>query len=497
MNALAERYFPPPADAPCPDKPVLRLKYQRLILSLSLVLTDALALGLALEAAFWIRFDIGLTTSPGVVPDSDLYPSAASLMVPFFVVMFAFFGLYQPRKLLGGVREYARVFDACTTATMIVILALFAGHQYIVSRMWLILACFLSFAAVSISRFACRRVVYAFRRRGYLLTPAAVVGTNEEAVNVAADLCDWRSTGLRMVGLLFGDFPQTSQGTRLATLGSTRDISRIVAQYGIEDLIVVVTALSREELLRLCEEVNSLPDVNIRLSSGLYELITSRVTAAALGSVPLITVDKVRLDPRELVVKTILEYSLTAVGLIVLLPVFLAIACAIKLDSPGPIIHRRRVLGISGRQFDAFKLRTMYVDGDSMLSHSPELVNELKSNHKLKQDPRVTRVGRWLRKYSLDELPQLFNVLLGQMGLVGPRMITAAELSNYGRRKLSLLTVKPGITGLWQVNGRSDTSYNDRVELDMYYIRNYSVWLDLQILFVQTLPAVLKSRGAY
>jgi lipopolysaccharide/colanic/teichoic acid biosynthesis glycosyltransferase len=155
------------------------------------------------------------------------------------------------------------------------------------------------------------------------------------------------------------------------------------------------------------------------------------------------------------------------------------------------------VLGVSGKEFDAFKFRTMRVNGDALLADNPELHTELRANHKLKSDPRLTRVGMWLRKYSLDELPQLFNVIRGEMGLVGPRMITAGEVDKYGRHRLNLLTVKPGITGLWQVSGRSDLSYDERVNLDMYYIRNYSVWLDLQILFVQTLPAVVQGRGAY
>jgi lipopolysaccharide/colanic/teichoic acid biosynthesis glycosyltransferase len=139
----------------------------------------------------------------------------------------------------------------------------------------------------------------------------------------------------------------------------------------------------------------------------------------------------------------------------------------------------------------------MHVNGDSLLKNRPELRAELNANHKLKEDPRITKVGRLLRKWSLDELPQLVNVLKGQMSLVGPRMITAAEGDKYGRHQLNLLTVKPGITGFWQVNGRSDVTYEERVNLDMYYIRNYSIWLDVQILFFQTLPVVIKGRGAY
>ncbi|MCJ7823773.1 MAG: sugar transferase, partial [Anaerolineales bacterium] len=146
--------------------------------------------------------------------------------------------------------------------------------------------------------------------------------------------------------------------------------------------------------------------------------------------------------------------------------------------------------------FDAFKFRTMDIDGDEILATSPELQEKLAQEHKLQKDPRITRVGRMLRKLSLDELPQLLNVLRGEMSLVGPRMISPEEMQKYDQWGLNLLTLKPGITGLWQVSGRSDVSYQERVRMDMYYIRNWNLWFDIYLLY-QTIPAVLKSKGAY
>jgi lipopolysaccharide/colanic/teichoic acid biosynthesis glycosyltransferase len=191
-----------------------------------------------------------------------------------------------------------------------------------------------------------------------------------------------------------------------------------------------------------------------------------------------------------------MDYGFTAAGLIILAPVMLALAIIVKLDSPGPVIHRRRVLGVHGKQFDAYKFRTMAVNGDEILAAHPELQKELREYGKLKDDPRVTRIGEWLRKLSLDELPQLFNILKGEMSLVGPRMITEVEIDKYNQWDINLLTVRPGLTGLWQVSGRSDVSYEQRVRYDMYYIRNWSIWLDVQLL-LETLPAVIKRRGAY
>ncbi len=150
--------------------------------------------------------------------------------------------------------------------------------------------------------------------------------------------------------------------------------------------------------------------------------------------------------------------------------------------------------GQGKREFDAFKFRTMRIEGNRLLS--PEQRIELEEQGKLKDDPRITRAGNFIRRYSLDELPQLVNVLRGEMSLIGPRMITMPEMAKFGKWQHNLATVKPGLTGLWQISGRSDLSYEERVRLDMHYIRNHSIWLDLQILF-QTVPALLSGRGAY
>jgi exopolysaccharide biosynthesis polyprenyl glycosylphosphotransferase len=235
------------------------------------------------------------------------------------------------------------------------------------------------------------------------------------------------------------------------------------------------------------------------MSSGLFELVTTGLAIKELAYVPLIGVNRVRLAGPERVMKAAVDYGLTLAGLVALAPVFLLIALVVKLDSPGPVFYRRRVMGLNGRQFNALKFRTMHTDGDAILRASPggaALLDELATTHKIKGDPRITRSGWFLRKYSLDELPQLFNVLRGDMSLVGPRMISPPELEAYGQWAMNLLTVRPGLTGLWQVSGRSDVPYEERVRLDMFYIRNYSLWLDLQLIF-RTIPVVLSGKGAY
>jgi exopolysaccharide biosynthesis polyprenyl glycosylphosphotransferase len=480
----------------CPTRPILSLTAQRTLLRAWLILTDALALGAAFFAAYWVRFDFQLTIAPEVTPILPVYQTLAAGLTPLSILVFAAFRLYDPDRLLGGVSEYSRIFSACSTSTMIVVVATFLQPAFVVSRMWVLSAWLFCFLLVALNRFICRRMVYPMRTRGYFLAPAVIIGTNEEAATLASELSNWRASGTRIIGFV-STTPGATNHAGVRVLGTLDDIRQIAEQHDIEDVIVAITAVEREQLLTLCEAVNPLPAVHLRLSSGVYELLTTGLTVHTLGSVPLVSLNKVRLDPAEASIKNVTEYSLTVAGLLLIWPLLLAIAILIKLDSSGPVLHRRRVLGVSGRGFDAFKFRTMYVDGDAVLQANPELEAELRTNHKLKNDPRVTRVGLFLRKYSLDELPQLFNVLIGQMGLVGPRMISPKEVEKYGRHRLDLLTVKPGITGLWQVSGRSNLSYDERVSLDMYYIRNHSIWLDLQILFVQTLPAVVFGRGAY
>jgi lipopolysaccharide/colanic/teichoic acid biosynthesis glycosyltransferase len=197
----------------------------------------------------------------------------------------------------------------------------------------------------------------------------------------------------------------------------------------------------------------------------------------------------------ETALKRTLDFIGAATLLLLLSPLFAVLALIVLFDDGRPILYRRRVVGRRG-EFDAFKFRSMRRDADETLRRDPALRAEFEKDFKLKVDPRITRSGDFLRKYSLDELPQIINVLIGEMSLVGPRMITAPELEKYGQHKDLLLTVRPGITGYWQVNGRQEVSYQERVAMDVHYIQAWSLWLDLKIL-LQTPLKVLKREGAY
>jgi len=468
------------------------------ILVALLIVNDTLALGIALLLAYLVRFNLDLSIFQlDALSNYDYYQQISFILIPIWLILFAVNGLYQHKKLLGGTEEYALVFRATSFGTLIIIIFSFLLPEFVLARGWLLFAWLFTFLLVTIGRFAIRRLVYASRQHGYFLAPALIVGGNKEGRALAEQLMSWRTSGLNIIGFIDQNF---ALGTKvygdLQCLGHFEQLEKVISRYKVGELIISNSAISRDEMLSIFRNYGMADGVNLHLSSGLFEIITTGMDVKEFAYVPLVRVRKARLTGIDRLLKLLLDYTILVIGFIFILPLLFVIGLAVKLDSAGPIIHKRRVLGLNGSQFDAFKFRTMYVDGDKILAQYPDLQRKLAQDRKLKDDPRITRVGYFLRKTSLDELPQFFNVLKRDMSLVGPRIIAPDEVSEYGDWDMNLLTVPPGITGLWQVSGRSDLPYEKRVQLDMHYIRNWSIWLDLQILW-QTIPAVIKGRGAY
>jgi exopolysaccharide biosynthesis polyprenyl glycosylphosphotransferase len=464
-----------------------------------LIISDAMMTFLAFWLAFYFRFELFVQFfDPDASIAFERYRFLLYSMPLLWLVIFVLNGLYAKDNLLGGTREYSRVFRSASEGFLLIVIASFLEPTLIIARGWLIMTWGGTFLMVAASRFLLRRIVYALRRHGFFLTPAVIVGANQEGRWLAEQLLQWETSGLHLVGFIDNKLPVTFPLFHgLVSLGSAEKLGEIIEQYDIGEVILASSAFStRDYLLDIFRKYGVTDQVNIRMSSGLYEILTTSLTVNEFAYVPLVYVNKVRLTGLDNVVKFVLDYILATFSLIILSPILMLIAIWIKISSPGPVLHKRLVMGLNGKQFYALKFRTMVTNGDEILDQHPELKEELVKNHKLKDDPRITRVGAFLRKYSLDELPQLINVLKRDMSLVGPRMISPEEVSMYKQFDMNLLTVLPGITGLWQVSGRSDISYDERVRLDMYYIRNWSMWLDLQLLY-QTIPAVLKSQGAY
>lgn len=467
---------------------------------LALIGSDVIMAALAFQLAYFIRFELFSSIfNGGVWPTKSFYDYLSLIfLVPLWVILYWVVGLYNRQNLLGGVQEYALIFRATTMSFLIVIIAGFLQPDLIIARGWLLMAWAFTFLLTASSRFCLRRVVYYLRQHGFFLSPTVIVGANEEGRWLANQLRSWKTSGLHVVGFVDEKvYPGTVLFGNLRALGMVEELDAIISKYQVEELVLATSSISsRNKILDVFQRYGIDSNVNVRMSSGLYEIITTGLTVNEFAYVPLVGVNKIRLTGIDEIFKLCLDYLITLPSMIIVLPLMGILALLVKLDSPGPVLHWRRVMGMNGQQYDALKFRTMHVNGDEVLAAYPELAVELARNHKLKNDPRITRIGRFLRKYSLDELPQLFNVLRREMSLVGPRMISPAEMANYGQWGINLLTVRPGITGLWQVSGRSDVSYQDRVRLDMHYIRNWNIWLDLQLL-IQTPTVVIKGRGAY
>jgi len=474
-------------------------RMQWFLYKVALVLSDILMTGVAFRLAYFFRFEVSIGVfDESAVVSIEYYQTLVIFASFLWLLIFASNGLYNSQNLLGGTREYDKIFRSSSVGFLVIVLAGFLQPDLIIARGWLLMAWGFTFMLVSLGRFLLRRSIYILRRHGFFLTPAVIVGANQEGRWLAEQLLSWQTSGLHLVGFVDKKEPvATPLFHNLVCLGSVDQLGEIIKTFNIGEVILASSAIStRDYLLDIFKHYGVSNTVNIRMSSGLYEVITTGLTVNEFAYVPLVYVNKVRLTGSDNLLKLVLDYIATIIGLILLSPLLALIALLVKLSSPGPILHKRRVMGINGKQFHALKFRTMAVDGDEIMDRHPELKEELARSHKLKYDPRVTKFGAFLRKYSLDELPQLFNVLNRDMSLVGPRMISPEEVAMYKQFDMNLLTVHPGITGLWQVSGRSDISYDERVRLDMYYIRNWSIWLDLQLLF-QTIPAVIKGRGAY
>jgi exopolysaccharide biosynthesis polyprenyl glycosylphosphotransferase len=460
-----------------------------------LIVSDAACILFSMAMSYHLRFRV---LEYHAVLSAAFYVRLAWVAVPLWLLTFALYRLYHPDHVFGGLQEYSSAFNACTAGIVVLVIYSFLDRRadQDISRGWLTMVWFFSVVSVAGVRFVYRRLVYRLRRRGLFVQRALVVGANAEGRAVVGQLQASPTAGIDVLGFVDSKLSPGAMVEDVPVLSDLNGLKNVVECTGVDELIIIPTALDRERLLDIYRDWGTDRNVHIRLSSGLYELFTTGVQVSEVGFVPLVSLNRTRITGPDALMKAVLDFVGASVGVALLAFVSPIIALLTWLDSPGPVIHRRRVVGLHGREFDAFKFRTMIPDADAYLENHPELKEEWEQTGKIKDDPRITRVGRFLRRYSFDELPQLLNVLRGEMSLVGPRMITPAELTHFGRWRHNLLTVKPGLTGLWQISGRADLSYEERVRMDMRYIRNYTVWQDLRLLF-NTVCAVSRGRGAY
>ena len=321
-----------------------------------------------------------------------------------------------------------------------------------------------------------------------------IVGLNHEALLIRGKIESRPEYHLRVVGHVSGPGETESDPRCAPVLGRVEDLRHIVEDQVVDDVFFVVSPSdlpSCEQQIAWCEEVG----VSAHLKVDLVRTLLARTYANEFDGIPILTLASTPHDALAVLAKRAIDIVGCATMLILLSPLMLLAAAAIRLSSAGPAIFSQKRVGLNGRSFKLHKFRSMYIDAEARRASLSEL-NEISGPvFKMKHDPRITPVGRWLRKFSVDELPQLWNVLRGEMSLVGPRPALASEVKQYHRWQRRRLSIKPGITCLWQVNGRSKIPFEDWMKLDLEYIDNWSLKLDLKIL-LRTVPAVVFARGA-
>jgi exopolysaccharide biosynthesis polyprenyl glycosylphosphotransferase len=413
--------------------------------------------------------------------------------IPAWLAIFANQRLYNTRFIGRRIDEFRRVVNASVLGTLTV--ALVANVFGILpSRGGLLLLGISAVVVVTIEREIARRIFLRLRSGGQMVRTVVIAGANPEGRDIAAMLQAEPWLGYKVVGFVDDNAPVREPVPGVPLLGGVAELPGILQQYPNASVIVAASAVESAVTNRLARDLLD-QGVHVELSSTLRDISSQRLTVRPLGRFPIVYVEPVTRGGWRAWAKRTFDIVGATVGLLLTSPILLAVAIAVKLDSRGPVLFRQIRVGRDSEPFPVLKIRTMVVDAEARLAELRELNEADGPLFKMANDPRITRVGRFLRVTSLDELPQLWNVLRGDMSLVGPRPALPHETEEWDALLTQRLRVKPGITGMWQVSGRSDTSFEDYTRLDLYYVDNWSLATDLAIL-AKTIPVVLLRQGA-
>jgi exopolysaccharide biosynthesis polyprenyl glycosylphosphotransferase len=463
---------------------------------LALIGTDFAAVAIALLFAQSVKFGV----SPfHILRTVDGYTAIGVAIGLLWMGMLAANRSRDVRLLGSGTGEYQRVAKATGVAfgVFAVIIVLLRPD---VARGYLLIALPTGLALLLLGRFFWRSWLIARRREGLCLIGAVVVGTHQDATRVTNDLIKHHHAGYRPIGVAYTD---GTGGAEFAAVDG-RNVP-LVPYRALADTVRATHTRAVIVAGELPGGRDAIQDLGWQLENSKTELIlTSRLTDVAgprihmrpVDGLPMLHVDLPQYAGLNHTIKRGIDLGLAGLAFVLLSPVLAAVAIAVRLDSPGPVLFRQERVGVAGGSFTMFKFRSMVIDAEARLA---ELARENEGAgllFKMRDDPRITRVGAFIRRYSLDELPQLFNVLNGTMSLIGPRPPLPREVAAYEGRVNRRLLIKPGITGLWQVSGRSNLSWEESVKLDLYYVENWSITTDFMIL-AKTVRAVLQRDGAY
>lgn len=415
------------------------------------------------------------------------------LIIPAWLGIFSNQRLYNTRFIGRRIDEFRRVVNASLLGTLTVAVA--ANMVGILpSRGGLVVLCASAVVIVTIEREIARRIFLRLRSGGQMTRSVIIAGANPEGRDIAAMLQAEPWLGYEVVGFVDDNAPARQPVPGVPLLGGVAELPGILHEYPHASVIVAASAVESAVTNRLARDLLD-QGVHVELSSTLRDISSQRLTVRPLGRFPIVYVEPVTRGGWRAWAKRTFDIIGAGAGLVLTAPILLVVAIAVKLDSKGPVLFRQIRVGRDSEPFPVLKIRTMVIDAEARLADLRELNEADGPLFKMANDPRITRVGRFLRVTSLDELPQLWNVLRGDMSLVGPRPALPHETEEWDALLTQRLRVKPGITGMWQVSGRSDTTFEDYTRLDLYYVDNWSLATDLAIL-AKTIPVVVFRKGA-
>ena len=477
-------------------KPRHRLTARILVVALDLVFA-----GLAVFFSWWLRYEMGIGPDLTEFQRLDFAHYRPVLLghLAFVFVAFQIARVYRLRRSTGFVEELGRIFLGSTLALFFLIVVFylarppgFSGY----SRGMFLLLWVNTPIIIGASRFLMRIGVDVLRQRGRLQEQLVVVGGGMHGKMIMQQVLTQPNLGYRLAGFLDDDhFARGAHFGRIKVLGPVDHLADAVRAHGVERVIIALPASEHWRIADVMEQCRA-QRVGFHVVPDLFEIQLNTVDIDSIGGIPIIGLKDGGIAGWDLFWKRLLDIAVSAAVLILGSPVFLLVALAVKVESRGPVFYTAERAGKDSKPFRMFKFRSMREDADKLRASLADHNQADGPLFKMSDDPRRTRVGALLRRLSLDELPQFWNILRGDMSLVGPRAPLAEEVEQYEEWQMKRLSVKPGLTGLWQVNGRSNVPFEEMVMMDIYYIDSWSLGMDLNLI-LRTIPAVIRRDGAY
>lgn len=461
------------------------------------------------------------------------YAGVLFFVVPIRLAMLVYQRVYRLQGAFSYIVEFIKIFKAVAVGSLLIVAFTFmfrggfAFREFSYSRGVFALDFAVALVVFSSFHFGLRFLQTLVRRRDINLIPTLIVGTNAEAVQTIRELQERTDLGYRVVGVIENELRMTNDELRITGIadetienpqsktdnrtvpivGTLADLPVVIHDLAIQEVIITDDSVPSEKLFEAMMRIGRKQKVEFRLAPSLFNFLPQKTSVEQIGVLPMVRLFREPLSDAEKFIKRVFDITIAAIAFVTLAPFWILIALFIKLDSRGAVLFRQERVGMDGRKFLCYKFRTMRADADEEIhraAYRKNIEGRKEANAgseekpvfgKVKNDPRVTKFGRFLRRTSLDELPQFLNVLRGEMSVVGARPPIPYEVEDYEIKHRRRLDMKPGITGLWQVSGRNRLTFEEMVQIDLYYIENWSLWLDLKII-VLTLPAVLRGDGA-